>query len=141
MNSIVLNVSVDQKIRFELYENSAPITCNTFCSKLPFEIKLLHAKLAGEEIWSPNGPELDIIQENSTIHVEPGEIVIAPINPIRNQIRKCIGIFYGNGKLVDCANVFAKVFPDDINKLKQLGEDIWLNGSKIIRFEMLQKET
>lgn len=48
-----------------------------------------------------------------------------------------MGIYYGEGKGLDAANVFAKVFDEDLQLLKTLGEEIWKNGTQEIKFENL----
>ena len=111
------------EINFRLYTAEAPVTCEAFSKILPLEITLLHAKTSGEELWTPEGPELDIALENASVHIECGEIGIAPIHP-RNKISKCFVLAYGQAKLFDCANIFGKVLAEDESKLKELGNKI-----------------
>ncbi len=49
-----------------------------------------------------------------------------------------MGIFYGEGKLVDCGNIFGKVMDDDLALLKDPGEKIWKQGEQELGFEKLQ---
>jgi len=46
-----------------------------------------------------------------------------------------MGIYYGEGKGLDCCNIFAKVFDEDLNLLKTLGDSIWKHGAEEILFE------
>ena len=135
-NSIIIKFPGDRQIRFSLYLDAAPVTCEAFCKALPFQLKLLHAKVSGQELWSPNGPSLDIIQENATVFLDAGEIAIGPLKPARNKLPRSIGIFYGDGKLVDCANVFAKVYEEDMVALKNIGEQVWLESAPVVTFEV-----
>ncbi len=48
-----------------------------------------------------------------------------------------MGIYYGDGKGLDCCNIFAKVFDEDLELLKTLGDDIWQHGSREVTFEVL----
>lgn len=48
-----------------------------------------------------------------------------------------MGIFYGEGKLVDCGNIFGKVVDEDMALLKDLGEKIWMQGEQELQFEKL----
>lgn len=137
MKYIALKTNSGKSIRFELYENEAPFTCEAFTKILPFEAKAVQAREAGEEIWIPEGPKLNIPQENATIHLFPGELGIAPEH-LRNQVSRSIAILYGEAKLHDCVNVFARVIDEDIKLLKKLGEAIWLEGSQTLTFEILQ---
>jgi hypothetical protein len=125
-------------IRFALYIDLAPATVKSFISILPFSRTYYHARLSGFEIWTEDGPKLDLPQENASIYAEPGEIVLGPIHPARNKIADCIGIFYGKGRLLDCGNIFGKVVDEDFHLLKSLGDSIWREGGKMLKIELFQ---
>jgi len=135
MQSFRIRTKENQIIRFEYYTDNAPITCSTFAKSLPFKLNLIHAKVSGQEIWTDNAPELDIIQENASVFTAPGEIVLGPLKPLRTRTSKCLGIYYGEGKGFDCCNIFGKVFDDDLQKLKDLGDKIWKQGLEELAFE------
>lgn len=135
MKHLILITPNEKSIRFKLYESEAPVTCKEFTKIIPFEAKAVQARMAGEEIWIPEGPELKIPQENATVHLEPGELGFAPVHP-RNEVARSIAILYGEAQLHDCVNVFGKVFEEDMKLLKELGEQIWLEGSRTLRFEL-----
>lgn len=121
-------------IRFNLYESEAPNTCKAFWAAMPFDAKGVQARFAGEEIWIPEGPSLSIPQENATIELKPGELGYAPATP-RSEVGRSVAIVYGEAKLSDCVNVFGSIFKDDLARLQQLGEKVWLEGAQMIRFE------
>ena len=127
----------DQVIRFRFYESEAPITVAAFLKSLPFTRPFFHARVSGQEIWIDNAPELDIVQENASIFTEPGEVVLGPLKPARTKTAKCMGIYYGEGKGLDCANIFAKVFDEDFPLLKSLGDKIWREGTQELTFQKL----
>lgn len=129
---LCLVTSRNEEIKFHFYDSQAPETCMAIKKILPLEIKLFHAKTSGEELWTPEGPELQILQENATVHIEPGEIGIAPVH-LRNKISKCLVITYGQAKLFDCANIFGQVIKEDEKILRDLGNKIWLEGAQIVR--------
>ncbi len=130
----------DKKIiRFLYYKNVTPETVKAFEANLPFKRILFHAKFSGFEIWTDDSPKLDIPQENVSIYAEPGEIAIGPLFPDRNKISGCIGIFYGEGRLLDGGNIFGKVIEEDFELLKELGDSIWKKGGHLIRFETLDQ--
>jgi hypothetical protein len=135
MRGFVLRPSAGIPIRFELYDSIAPVTAGAFINQLPFQRMFFHARVSGEEIWTDSAPVLDIIQENVSVFAGPGEIVIGPAQPLRNRIAGCIGIFYGEGRLVDGGNIFGKVLQEDINILKVLGDDLWRKGGQELFFE------
>jgi Protein of unknown function (DUF3830) len=137
MTNFLIKTEDNLSIRFQFYITDAPVTSEAFAQKLPFSEIFVHARVSGEEIWIDNAPLLDIIQENASVFPEPGEIVIGPARPIRNKIAGCIGIFYGEGRLLDAGNIFGKVIEEDLPLLKTLGEKIWLQGTQKLFFERI----
>ena len=137
MTGFILKTIDDKVIRFRFYNEDAKITCSSFARLLPFSRKFYHARVSGQEIWIDNAPPLDIIQENASVFVEPGEVVFGPLRPKRTKTSNCMGIYYGEGKGLDCCNIFAKVFDEDSELLKNLGDNIWKHGVQDITFEKL----
>lgn len=127
------------QIRFKYYMDIAPVTSEAFAKQLPFTRTFMQARVSGQEFWTDNAPGLDIIQENASVFTEPGEAVIGPLKPSRVKTSKCMGIYYGEGKGLDCCNIFAKVFDDDLPLLKTLGEKIWKHGEQELTFENLNE--
>lgn len=134
MTGFTIHTPDQHLIRFSLYQAEAPATVTAFLQTLPFTRTFLHAKISGQEIWIDNAPALQVPQENASVFAMPGEIVIGPALPARNKICNCIGIFYGEGKLLDCGNIFGKVLEEDMHLLQQLGNEIWKKGAKELRF-------
>lgn len=131
-------MSDDKIIRFRYYEKDAPVTTKAFDTLLPFSRTFYHARVSGDEIWTDAAPQLDIIQENASVFTVPGEVVYGPLKPIRTKTSNCMGIYYGEGKGLDCCNIFAKVYDEDMYLLKTLGDNIWKNGIQEIYFEKLK---
>lgn len=127
-----------EEIRFEFYKDLAPVTSTSFAKILPFTRTFYHARVSGQEIWIDNIPELDIIQENASIFTEPGEVVLGPKKPIRAKTANCFGIYYGEGKGLDACNIFAKVIESDKQKLINLGDSIWENGSRDLTISLVE---
>lgn len=119
-----------QEIKFEYYLDAAPVTCDVFEQILPFTRTFYHARVSGQEIWIDNVPPLDIIQENASVFTETGEVVFGPSKPVRTRTANCFGIYYGHGRGLDAANIFAKVAATDLEKLQKLGDHIWRNGAQ-----------
>lgn len=138
MSSLKIITKDNIGIRFDLYWDSAPVTCEAFIKTLPFSRTFFHARQSGLEIWIDNAPELDIIQENASVFTEPGEIVIGPLKPARAKTSKCLGIYYGEGKGIDCCNIFGKVATEDMHKLQALGSSIWTSGKQELKFELVK---
>ena len=137
MHQFLIKIQDNLTIRFRLYHDAAPVTAKAFSDTIPFSRPFLHARISGEEIWTDDGPQLDIAQENVSVFAEPGEIVVGPIKPARNRVANCIGIFYGKGQLMDGANIFGRVIDEDMPLLEALGELIWREGEQVLTFEML----
>lgn len=137
MTGFILKTVNQNIIRFKYYETEAPVTCAAFEALLPFSKTFFHARVSGQEIWIDNAPVLDIIQENTSVFTEPGEVVFGPLKPARTKTANCMGIYYGEGKGLDCANIFAKVYDEDRHLLTALGDAIWQNGKQEITFEKL----
>ena len=135
MTGFIVKTKDHKTIRFRFYNQDAPVTCSEFASLLPFTRTLMHARVSGQEIWTDQAPVLDIIQENASVFTEPGEVVFGPLKPTRTKTSTCIGIYYGEGRGLDCCNIFAKVYEKDFDLLKALGNDIWKNGTQELTFE------
>jgi hypothetical protein len=135
MESFRIKTKENQIIRFKYYLDAAPVTCKAFVKYLPFTMSLIHARISGQEIWSDNAPGLDIIQENASVFTEPGEVVIGPLIPNRTKTSRCLGIYYGEGRGLDCCNIFGKVYEEDFEKLRELGNIIWKKGIQEVIFE------
>lgn len=130
MTGFKIRTPDNQEIKFELYLDTAPVTSKAFLSILPFTRTFHHARVSGQEIWIDDVPKLDIIQENASVFTEQGEVVFGPAKPIRTKTANCFGIYYGDGKGLDACNIFAKVIDSDKQKLFDLGNKIWKNGSQ-----------
>lgn len=128
----------NQTIRFRYYLDAARVTAKAFSALLPFTKTFFHARVSGQEIWTDDAPPLDIIQENASVFTEPGEAVFGPSTPARTKTAGCLGIYYGEGKGLDAANIFAKVLEEDLPKLRELGENIWKNGMQQLTFQELK---
>lgn len=137
MNGFIIRLKDNTAIRFNYYLQDAPHTCAAFDKALPFSNSFMHARVSGQEIWIDDAPGLDVIQENASVFTEPGEVVIGPLKPARTMTAKCMGIYYGPGKGLDCCNIFARVWPEDATLLEQLGNRVWKEGLQELRFERL----
>lgn len=135
MPGFIIRTFSQQIIRFNYYTEAAPVTIAAFTKALPFTLTFLHARTSGQEIWADNAHGLDIIQENASVFTMPGEIVLGPLKPVRAKTANCLGIYYGEGKGLDCCNIFGKVMDEDLPLLKMLGEEIWKAGAQQLHFE------
>jgi hypothetical protein len=137
LSGFVVHTPDGSTLRFSYYLEEAPFTCEAFDAQLPFSRKLVHARLSGQEIWTDQAPELDIVQENASVFTQPGEVVIGPLRPLRAKTSCCMGIYYGEGKGLDSCNIFARVFDEDAGLLQELGEDIWKKGIREVTFDKM----
>jgi len=137
MTGFIIRTTDNNIIRFKYYLQDAPVTSKAFDSMLPFTRTFFHARVSGQEIWIDDAPPLDILQENASVFTEPGEVVYGPLKPARVKTSNCMGIYYGEGKGLDSCNIFAKVFDEDADLLKSLGDSIWRKGIQELTFENL----
>lgn len=137
MTQFKITATDDIEVKFNLYLEDAPITCKAFVQLLPFTKTFYHARVSGQEIWIDDLTPLHIIQENASVFTQPGEVVLGPATPARVKTVNCLGIYYGEGKGLDAANIFAKVDDEDAEKLKQLGNQIWRKGEMPLTFSSL----
>ncbi|HWB28801.1 MAG TPA: hypothetical protein VG738_25180 [Chitinophagaceae bacterium] len=63
--------------------------------------------------------------------------MLGPVNPLRAKTSKCIGIYYGRGRGLDCCNIFGKVFDEDMHLLATLGDVVWKHGACEMTFEVI----
>jgi hypothetical protein len=125
------------RIRFRYFTDQAPHTVRAFNAELPFSKSFYHARVSGEEIWTETGPILQCPQENASIFCQPGEVVIGPSQPKRVKTSGMMGIYYGEGKGLDAANIFASVMKEDRELLVLLGHQIWRQGEQVLNFERI----
>ncbi|WP_336517810.1 DUF3830 family protein [Pollutibacter soli] len=137
MASFTISLGKDMTIRFACYEEEAPVTSAAFLALLPFTRVFYHARVSGQEIWFDDLPPLDIIQENASVFTKPGEVVLGPSKPERVKTANCLGIYYGEGRGLDAANIFAHVYPEDLRLLQKLGNQIWRHGAMEITMKVL----
>ena len=136
MTGFTIRTKDDQIIRFRYYNDDAPVSVAAFNKVLPFTLSFYHARTSGQEFWIANAFDFDIIQENASVFTEPGEVVLGPMKPVRAKAGGGgIGVYYGEGKGLDAANIFGKVFDEDVAILKSLGEKIWKHGEQELTFE------
>ena len=140
MTGFKITTQDGQEINFEFYDDASPVTSSAFPSILPFTRTFNHARVSGQEIWIDDVPKLDIIQENASVFAEPEKVVFGPTKPSRTKTANCFGIYYGDGKGLDACNIFAKVVDSDKQKLMDLGNSIWKNGSQELTLSLIDTE-
>lgn len=137
MKGFKIQTTDKQEIHFRYYSKEAPESCRAFEGILPFTRMFFHARVSGNEIWIDDVPEVNVIQENSSVFTLPGEVVLGPHNAKRTKTAGCLGIYYGEGRGLDTCNIFACVEESDRQKLHELGNSIWKNGARELTFSSL----
>lgn len=137
MKGFCIRTTNGQTIRFGYYTSEAPHSVAAFHNALPLKLTFYHARTSGQEFWIADAFQLDIIQENASVFTEPGEVVLGPTKPARVKTAGAMGIYYGEGKGLDAANIFAKVLDEDLAALKELGEMIWKRGQQELLLEAI----
>ncbi|WP_257009948.1 DUF3830 family protein [Evansella halocellulosilytica] len=81
------------------------------------------------------------VRENQTIYTSLGEICYwRDWDNERDQDTHVIAIYYGaemarSNRGHEPVNVFARVHHDDIEKLMEIGERVWLKGTEKVYFQ------
>ncbi len=126
-------------VRARLLWEEAPVTCDRFWDCLPLEKKIIHAALAGAEIFF-DGLPFELPFENATTDVKPGDVVSVPsiaVPWLREKSISSFCIFYGRGrpyKDLDepvLANVFARI--DDTQGIAEIGTRVRYEGPGMVR--------
>jgi len=136
MTGFLIKTSYNDTLRFQLYLDGAPLTCEAFLNSLPFSGGFIHPGLLRKEIWTSWGPQVNILPENAFALMEPGEIAIGFLTPHDRTNSKRIRICYEEAKPINRCNVFGKVFEEDLHLLKVLGQTIWRYGQLNLSFEI-----
>ena len=74
MGEIRVHTPKGETLSAELYEEEAPEPCRAFLALLPTRIRLFHARFAGEEVFTEEGPLLEVPLENASSRLEVGEM-------------------------------------------------------------------
>lgn len=112
-------------LKAELLDEEASRTCEAVWRALPLEAKVMQARFAGEEMYFKT--EIEGVPENK-INPKVGDIAFNP-----NPQWRAICIYYGdNLRLKNPFNLFARIL-DDKEKLKEIGERVWLMGTETVR--------
>lgn len=138
MQGFVIITPTGNSIRFAYYVQDAPQSVQAFNTLLPFSQTFYHARVSGQEVWVANAFHFAVPQENASVFTQPGEVVLGSSTTARAKgVAGAIGIYYGEGRGLDAANIFAKVFDEDLPLLQTLGERIWKQGQQALRFEAI----
>lgn len=93
MTGFKITTQEGNEIRFSFLIDEAFITYAPFKRILPFTRTFNSARISGQKIWIEDAPQVDIIQENSSVFTEPGEVVFGRSKPIRTKTAYCFGIY------------------------------------------------
>jgi hypothetical protein len=84
---------------------------------------------------------LILYRKTHRFFTEPGEIVLGPLKSTRSKTANCLSIYYGEGRGLNCCNIFGKVVDEDLPLLKALGTEIWKNGAQNVIFEAIESQS
>lgn len=116
-------------LKAKLLDEEAPRTCEAVWRALPLKAKVIQARFAGEEMYFKT--EIKAIPENET-DPKVGDIAFNP-----NPQWRTICLYYGdNIRSKNPFNLFARIL-DDKEKLKEIGERVWLMGTEMVRVRPL----
>jgi len=139
------------KIEFEkggtftarLLEDEAPKTCATIKSRLPFEYLFQQSIVSGQAMVAIP-PDLTVEPENQRVAgILPGALsflVKDEVTHVPDEIYIAYGVFISRGLFLDAkqpVNVFANI-DDNLEKLKEIGMRIIMQGAEMVRFSLVE---
>ncbi|MBB5326202.1 hypothetical protein HNQ34_003321 [Anoxybacillus tepidamans] len=129
-----------------LLEDKAPKTCEKIWEALPFSSIVRHSRWSGRELNFPFTSNGHPKRENQTISTSIGEVVYWRdwLMDEEPDVSEIIAIYYGAERTRshrgdEPVNVFAKIDYTHFDRLKAVGERIWLNGAERIQIEKLSE--
>lgn len=131
-------------LKATLLEEKSPKTCEAFWKSLPFNANFTQSRWSGREINFEKSFISPLPAENQTIYTSIGEICYW--KDMRGEASasppQAIAIYYGaelarSNKGEEIVNVFAQIDYENIENLKNVGEEVWLEGVKEAYFDFL----
>ena len=113
------------KFTATLLDDEAPQTCKILWEHLPIEGSAAQARYGGEEFFFKTN--LEIEPENQKTNFSAGDIAFNP-----DPKWKAMITYYGNNIRVSTPFNHAAKISENLEKLKAIGERIWLKGAEKI---------
>jgi hypothetical protein len=139
---IALEFARGGRVRAVLLADRAPRTCAAVWNALPHEAEVLHARWAGREIFLPIPLPDKPPMENLTNRVSAGEIIYFREweGQYDNTGFETVGLFYGAEVIREWrgdvkANLIARLLPEDLPLLEEVGLRVWRQGAEWVRVE------
>jgi len=121
-----------------LEEESAPKTCASFLSRLPFESKVVHVRWSGEAVWIPLGDtDFSVGYENHTSYPAPGQIILYPGGISETEILIAYGGVQFASKMGQLAGNHFITITSPLEDLSKLGKVTLWEGAQTVRFDLI----
>lgn len=135
MKDVQLAFKDGKTFKLKLLEKEAPETVQAFLKVLPLEVKLLHARFAGEGIFFT--ADMDEVKgENQVVAKEQGTLTLHGPAPSGLQ-GQAIHLWYGtNFSSKHAESLFARV-EGDLKEFATIGERVWKEGPETVRVEII----
>lgn len=117
----------------DMLEDKAPTTCQMIWDMLPYENEILHVKWSGNVFYTFSTIDLCEAECSRVFGVVPGDIVYNPHVHDAAEHPHEISFVYGEAAMYTVSgtaisNLFAKIRPEYLNILYDIGIDNWKNG-------------
>lgn len=127
----------------DLLEDKAPKTCEFFWNALPFEREMLQVKWSGHASYVLTDIELEEAECSRCYGVCPGDILYNPHVHDAAEHPHEVSVVYGPAAMASVAgfaimNLFARIRPEYVNELYDLGIEISRKGLKMARFSRIE---
>ena len=124
------------EFKARLLKEDAPLTCEAFCKRLPFETKIVHVRWSGEAVWSPLGDyDFGVGQENHTCHPSRGDVLLYPAQSSESEILIAYGSCSFAAKVGPLAGNFFLIIEEGNENLEALGKMCLWEGAQDIVFD------
>lgn len=141
MKKIKVTFKSSNSVIGTLHDNE---TANIIYESLPLESTAIHSRWSGREVNFTLNLKGSPKRENQSIYTSIGDICYW--RDWRNEAndtmltKHVVAIYYGSEHARshigdEPVNIFGKIDEEYIEKIKQIGENIWLTGTEIVRIE------
>ncbi|WP_017728847.1 DUF3830 family protein [Halalkalibacterium ligniniphilum] len=145
MRRILISFKNGEVFPATLNEEKAPQTCKNVWETLPFYSIVKHSRWSGREVNFELQTKILPAKENQTIFTSAGEVVYWRdwTNEYEEAPFEVLAIYYGaehtrSWKGNEPVNVFAQIDASHLERLKEVGERIWLKGTEQVYIQKLE---
>lgn len=129
------------EVRADLLEGEAPKVCSAIWVLLPVRAWALHSRWSGREVNFPiNTGQCKPPRENLSLYVSRGDVAYWRLEG-SDERPEALALYYGAEEARDWrgqqpVSIFARVVPEDLSVLEEVGLRIWQQGGEPVLVEV-----